>query len=81
MKTKINTYLTYSALCFSALAAAMSAQGSADYGPAIWSPNCGQYYTSGNGHKFHVVHDMEGYYDSVLSYFRQCSTQVSIHYC
>ncbi|MGI8965039.1 MAG: N-acetylmuramoyl-L-alanine amidase, partial [Limisphaerales bacterium] len=42
---------------------------------------CGQYYTSGNGHKFHVVHDMEGYYDSVLSYFRQCSTQVSIHYC
>ncbi len=62
-------------------AAASSLYGSADYGPAIWNPNCGQYYTSGNGHRFHVVHDIEGYYLSTISYFKNCSTQVSIHYC
>ncbi len=81
MKTKIQNLAKNSILMLSTFAAAISAHASADYGPAIWSPNCGQYYTSGNGHKFHVVHDMEGYYDSTLSYFRQCATQVSIHYC
>lgn len=53
-----------------------------DYGPAIWNPACsGHWYTSGNGHKFHVIHDMEGYYASTISYIKNCSTTVSIHYC
>ncbi|MEP6664158.1 MAG: N-acetylmuramoyl-L-alanine amidase, partial [Verrucomicrobiota bacterium] len=41
----------------------------------------GHWYTSGNGHKFHVIHDMEGYYLSTISYFQRSSTQASIHYC
>ncbi len=80
MKTKTQTHLKSSALVVSAIAAAISAKGSGDYGPAIWNPNCGQYYTSGYGHKFHVVHDIEGYYLSTISYFKNCSTQASVHY-
>jgi len=63
-----------------ALSAAF-AHASTDYGPAIWNPNCSQYYTTGNGHKFAVIHDMEGYYLSTISYFKNCSTSASIHYC
>jgi hypothetical protein len=49
------------------LACASVAFGSTDYGPAIWHPTCNaNYYTTGNGHKFHVVHDMEGFYGSVV---------------
>ncbi|MDB6123929.1 MAG: hypothetical protein JWQ71_2922 [Pedosphaera sp.] len=63
-------------------AGAKSAQASADYGPAIWNPAyAGHWYTSGNGHKFHVCHDMEGYYLSTISYFKQSGTQASVHYC
>ncbi len=40
-----------------------------------------QIYTTGNGHKFHVIHDMEGYYASVVSWFSSCGmTTASIHY-
>ncbi|MDB6026377.1 MAG: hypothetical protein JWM68_2600, partial [Verrucomicrobiales bacterium] len=53
---------------------------SGDYGPANWAPNCGQYYTSGSGHKFVVCHDIEGYYASTISYFQSCGTTASIHY-
>jgi hypothetical protein len=57
-------------------------QASGDYGPAIWRPACsGKWYTSGNGHKFAVIHDMEGYYWSSMSYLNQCGVQASIHYC
>ena len=62
-------------------AATATTRASGDYGPAIWNPNCGQYNTSGYGHKFHVVHDMEGYYASTISYFKNCNTQASVHYC
>src|SRR5205807_9420195 len=41
----------------------------------------GHWYTTGNGHKFHVIHDMEGYYLSTISYFQNCNTQASVHYC
>ena len=80
-KKKIQTRLKRSALFASAIAAA-SAQASTDYGPAIWHPICSaNYYTSGNGHKFHVVHDMEGYYASVVAWFDDCSmNSASIHY-
>ncbi|MDB6024957.1 MAG: hypothetical protein JWM68_1180 [Verrucomicrobiales bacterium] len=67
---------------FGAVAAAMSVQGSADYGPAIWRPLCeANWYTSGYGHKFHVVHDMEGYYASTVSWFSSCGMRsASVHY-
>jgi N-acetylmuramoyl-L-alanine amidase/FG-GAP-like repeat len=56
-------------------------QAQPDYPPAIWRPvYSGHWYTSGNGHKFVVIHDMEGYYLSTISYFQQSGTQVSIHY-
>jgi hypothetical protein len=54
-----------------------SAQASTDYGPAVWNP-LPNYYTSGNGHKFHVVHDMEGYYHSVYSVLK--NQGLSVHY-
>lgn len=64
------------------VAVAGVSQASSDYGPAIWNPVCsGHWYTSGYGHKFHVVHDMEGYYLSTISYFKNCSTSASVHYC
>jgi N-acetyl-anhydromuramyl-L-alanine amidase AmpD len=59
-----------------------AAHASTDYAPAIWSQAySGHWYTSGNGHKFLVCHDMEGYYLSTISYFQQSGTQASIHYC
>ena len=60
---------------------AVSAQASTDYGPAIWRPvSCSKYYTSGYGHKFCVVHSMEGYYLSGTSYLRRCDVSASCHY-
>src|SRR3954470_13793237 len=57
-------------------------QASTDYGPAIWTPAySGHWYTTGSGHKFCVIHDMEGYYPSTISYFQQSGTGASIHYC
>jgi hypothetical protein len=65
-----------------AFAAAAAAQASGDYGPAIWNPPCNaNYYTSGYGHKFHVCHDMEGYYLSSISMMKACNwTASSVHY-
>src|SRR5436190_12335952 len=65
----------------SILVVGQASYASSDYGPAHWVPNCGQYYTSGYGHKFVVCHDMEGYYATTVSYFQSCSTSASIHYC
>lgn len=45
------------------LASLAASHASTDYGPAIWRPACSSnLYTTGYGHKFLVVHDMEGYY-------------------
>jgi len=65
-----------------AAAAASSAQASTDYGPAIWHPICNaNWYTSGSGHHFCVIHDMEGYYASTVAYFDNCSmTSASVHF-
>ena len=43
-----------------------------DYPLATWNqayPN--HWYTSGSSHSFCVIHDMEGYYEAVISYFQQ----------
>ena len=64
------------------LTASMTVQAQPDYPPAIWRPAYpGHWYTSGNGHHFLVIHDMEGYYLSTISYFQQSGTQASINYC
>src|SRR5689334_11472208 len=59
---------------------ALAAQASTDYGPAQWYANC-HYTTSGNGKKFWVIHDMEGYFWPSIYYLSHCSTSASIHYC
>jgi N-acetyl-anhydromuramyl-L-alanine amidase AmpD len=56
-------------------------QASSDYGPAIWRPACStHHYTTGSGHKFHVIHDIEGYYWTCISMFQGCGTSASVHY-
>ena len=62
------------------VAAPMAMQASTDYGPAIWKWVACNYSTSGYGHNFCVIHDMEGYYASSMSYLSKCSTSASIHY-
>ena len=53
-----------------------------DYPEADWVPAySGHWYTTGYARDFVVIHDMEGYYLSVLSYFQQSGTQASAHYC
>jgi hypothetical protein len=56
--------------------------GQPDYPAASWRPAYpGHWYTSGNGRHFVVIHDMEGYYLSTISYFQRSNTQASAHYC
>ena len=66
-----------------------SSRASTDYGPAIDRPmSCTKWYTTGNGHHFCVIHDMEGYYWSSISYLNRCdqntngsyNVSASIHY-
>jgi N-acetyl-anhydromuramyl-L-alanine amidase AmpD len=64
---------------------ASRAHAQPDYAAAIWNPAySGHWYTTGYGHQLVVIHDMEGYYASTISYFKlanQGSGQASIHYC
>src|ERR1700722_1014489 len=58
------------------------AQAQPDYPPALWNQAYpGHWYTSGYGHYFCVIHDMEGYYEATISYFQQAGTDASIYYC
>ncbi len=53
-----------------------------DYPGAKWAQAYpGHWYTTGYEHNFVVIHDMEGYYLSTISYFQQSGTQASIYYC
>ena len=53
-----------------------------DYPLAHWvSAADGHWYTTGISRSFVVIHDMEGYYLSTISYFQASATQASIHYC
>src|SRR5664279_4587412 len=53
-----------------------------DYAPAHWTPpvGCTKWYTTGYGHNFCVIHDMEGYYWTTISYLNTCSVSASVHY-
>ncbi len=62
---------------------------STDYEPAIYRPmSCTKWYTTGNGHHFCVIHDMEGYYWTSISYLNRCdqntngsyNVSASVHY-
>lgn len=59
-----------------------NARASADYGPAVdrMITGCTKWYTGGYGHKVVVIHDMEGYYLTGISYIRRCDISVSCHY-
>jgi hypothetical protein len=74
-------------LAFMALAAGLLFKGTLalaqpDYAPAHWTPpvGCDKWYTSGNGHNFCVIHDMEGYYWTTISYLNTCSVSASVYY-
>lgn len=64
------------------LLGASAAWATADYGPAVdrMITGCAKWYTSGYGHKFCVVHAMEGYYLTATSYLRRCDIPSSCHY-
>ena len=53
-----------------------------DYAPAHWVPpvGCDKWYTTGNGHSFCVIHDMEGYYWTSISYLNRCDISASVHF-
>ena len=71
----------HSVILFTLVATGASSFASTDYGPAIWRPAFkNHWYNSGYGHKFCVVHDMEGYYWTTINYFQKSSTTASSHY-
>ncbi len=62
-------------------AGAVMAAQSPDYPAAFYSPpSCTKWSSSGNGHHFCVIHDMEGYYETTISYLNRCDISVSIYY-
>ena len=81
--------MRWTVFCAAVLTAFGSAtvQAQPDYPPAIWNQAYpGHWYTSGNGHFFCVIHDMEGYYEATISYFQQptqggSNSFASIYYC
>jgi hypothetical protein len=55
---------------------------SSDYGPALWNPAASCNYTMGRTMAIThvVVHTTEGSYAGTISWFQNCSAQVSAHY-
>jgi autotransporter-associated beta strand protein len=52
-----------------------------DYAPAHWTPpSCTKWYTSGYARQFCVIHDIEGYYLSAVSYLNSCAMGTSGNY-
>src|SRR5947207_2977380 len=82
MKTKTHILIKSSAPIIGAVVAATVAHASTDYGPAIWRPTCStHFYTGYIARQVYVIHDMEGYYASTISYLQGCNNTVSVHYC
>ncbi len=55
---------------------------STDYGPAIWNPTtCNYSSRSGTAISAVAIHDMEGSYAGAISWFKNCGSSVSAHYC
>ena len=73
------------------LACVVTVNASTDYGPARWMGVCGasesstsgNWYTSGYGKRFFVIHDIEGYYQNFIYNSRHCigrAGEESVHY-
>jgi hypothetical protein len=78
---RTSNHIVSTLLRTAALAAGTSSFASTDYGPAVWRPVCdGKWYTTGYGKKFYVIHDMEGYYLTGISYLQRCDVSTSVHY-
>ena len=59
----------------------LEAKAQPDYAPAHWVPvQCSKYYTSGFGRSFLVIHDMEGYYLTSISYLNRCDLDTNGNY-
>ena len=77
----MGAYVKSIALTIGLSLAATAVMALPEYGNVWRSPSgCTKYYTSGNGHKFCVIHDMEGYYYTAISYLNTCTVSASIHY-
>ena len=72
------------AVCLPVLAlllTAAAARAQPDYPPALWNQAYpGHWYTTGFSHSFCIIHDMEGYYLSTISYFQHSTTKAGVHY-
>jgi hypothetical protein len=68
-------------LTIAAILLAQPALASTDYGPAVWNPAATCNYTAGRTAAIsHVtIHTTQGSYASTISWFQNCSAQVSAH--
>jgi autotransporter-associated beta strand protein len=67
-------------VCAGAFLGTTVAWAQPDYAAAHWNPaDCVKYYTSGYGHFFCVIHDMEGYYLDSISYLNRCDTTNGVY--
>jgi hypothetical protein len=80
-RQEVRTYCRSIAPAVGLSLAATAALALPEYGN-VWRPpsGCNKYYSSGNGHHFCVVHDMEGYYYTGVSYLNRCDISASIYY-
>ena len=87
---RLREFLTVSAFAAAGFAG-LSAYASTDYGPARWMGVCGasesstsgNWYTTGFGKRFIVIHDIEGYYQGFIYNSRHCigrAGEESVHY-
>ncbi|MCK6529881.1 N-acetylmuramoyl-L-alanine amidase [Myxococcota bacterium] len=57
---------------------------STDYGPAAWVPasscNYSNYSRSGSDVRYVIIHTVQGSYSGCISWFQNCSAEVSAHY-
>jgi hypothetical protein len=88
IKTAVSKIFRIEAAKISGLKKAEKVTTQPDYPLAKWVssyPGTGagdqHWYTTGYSHSFVIIHDMEGYYLSTISYFQLASTQASIYYC
>ena len=73
MKTKTPQFVSTFLALLALVAGALTSQAQPDYAGAQYvPPACTKWYTTGNGHSFVVIHDMEGYYQTTISYLNRC---------
>src|SRR5262245_34032406 len=82
MKTKIQSLLRCLGLMLYLFVITTTGFARPDSRPAMYRPmsGCSKWYTSGYGHNMAVIHDIEGYYWSTISYLNRCDISVSIHF-